>query len=188
MEIQKLDELTTVRRRARPQRINMGIFERFVMNEEIITKLLCMGKDKYATVDAKELGSIAETGQGMAYGLNKVFVAAKLPLKARRGGGVDSVVIYHTGTFSESNYATKEAVKGRDVSTAYEQPSIGMIRRVQSWLFDHEDMKELMKHPEVCQEIGTSVPEEITPVKAKTALEALKAAQASESAASAAES
>ncbi len=180
MQIQNLDEVTSPRRRTRPQRINMGIFESFVMNEDVITQLICMGKGKYATVSNKELGSIAETGQGMAYGLNKVFVAAKLPLKARRGGGVDNVIIYHTGTFSESNYATKEIVSKRNVSTAYEQPSIGMIRRVQTWLFEHEDVKELISHPEQCEEIAKTETGTVTAEKAKTAMEAMKAAKSAE--------
>lgn len=181
MEIHKADEFTTVRRRTRPQRINMGIFERFVMDEDVIAQLMCMGKGHYAIVSSEELGSIAETGQGMAYGLNKVFVAAKLPLKARRGGGVSNVVIYHTGTFDESNYATKETVGKRSVSTAYEQPSFGMIRRVQNWLFEHEDANELISHPEECSKIAEKEGGIMTAEKAKTAIEAMKVSEADKS-------
>lgn len=110
-----------------------GIFEKWVCNREHLDKLLKLGLNNCYSVDIKEFGSKAERPTGCVYGLNKIFVAGHLPLKAEENG--ENVIIKHTGSFDEYRYATKIA-KTKDCGrvTSYEQPSTHQLKRVQNWL------------------------------------------------------
>lgn len=110
-----------------------GIFENWVCNREHLDKLLKLDSNNCCSVDIKEFGSKAERPTGCVYGLNKIFVAGHLPLKAEENG--DKVIIKHTGNFDEYRYATKIA-KTEDCGRiySYEQPSTHQLKRVQKWL------------------------------------------------------
>jgi len=112
-----------------------GMFEKWVCNREHLEKLLRLDNKNCYFVDIKELGSKAEKPTGCVYGLNKIFVAGHLPLKAEENG--EKIIIKHTGKFDEYLYATKIAIKKGlrgDTVTWYEQPSSHQIKRVQKWL------------------------------------------------------
>ncbi len=110
-----------------------GIFENWVCNRDHLDKLLRLDNKSYYAVDIKELRSEAERPTGCVYGLNKIFVAGHLPLKAEEKG--ERIIIKHTGKFDEDLYATKVTIKKRTRGeTPYEQPSSHQIKRVQRWL------------------------------------------------------
>ncbi len=115
-----------------------GMYEKWVCNHEHLEKLLKLDNKNCYSVDIKEFGSKAERPTGCVYGLNKIFVAGHLPLKAEEKG--DKIIIKHTGKFDEDLYATKITIaKGLrgDTVTKYEQPSKHQIKRVQKWLDDN---------------------------------------------------
>ncbi len=112
-----------------------GIFERWVCNHENLDKLLTLSNNNCYSVDIKELRSEAERPTGCVYGLNKIFVAGQLPLKAEEKG--DNIMIKHTGKFVEDLYATKITMEKGLREAKYEQPSKRQIKRVQKWLVDN---------------------------------------------------
>lgn len=115
-----------------------GMYEKWVCNREHLEKLLKLDNKKYYSIDIKEFGSKAERPTGCVYGLNKIFVAGHLPLKAEEKG--EKIIIKHTGKFDEYQYATKNAITNGfrgDTVTPYEQPSKHQIKRVQKWLDDN---------------------------------------------------
>ncbi len=115
-----------------------GIFEDWVCNREHLGKLLSLDNNSYYSVDIKEFRSKAERPTGCVYGLDKIFVAGHLPLKAEEKG--EKVIIKHTGKFDEDLYATKNTIKKGlrgGTETSYEQPSTHQIKRVQKWLDDN---------------------------------------------------
>ncbi len=117
------------------ERKKKGIFEKWVCNREHLDKLLRLDNKSGYSVDIKELRSEAERPTGCVYGLNKIFVAGHLPLKADEKG--EKVIIKHTGKFDEDLYATKNTIKKGlrgETETSYEQPSSHQIKRVQRWL------------------------------------------------------
>lgn len=115
-----------------------GIFEKWVCNQERLEKMLNLKNGSGYLVDIEELRSKAERPTGCVYGLNKIFVAGQLPLRATEHG--EQILIQHTKEFNEDLFATKNTLnKGLrgDTLTSYEQPSKYQTRRVQNWLKNH---------------------------------------------------
>ena len=87
----------------------LGAVEKYVFDREDgeirLKSILSMEADNQATIELSELagyGSKAETSNGLAISLNRVFIVGKLPLKAM--GRKDKVVIKKLAKFKIDEY------------------------------------------------------------------------------------
>lgn len=110
-----------------------GMYEEWMLTNEVLPVLLEMEDNKAATVTVEEMGSSGETSNGCAYGINKICVAGCLPLKAA-SFGKKKVKILKTDAFNPMNYATDEYIEEKGTKNAYEQPSRAQIARVEKKL------------------------------------------------------